>query len=587
MRLFINYIVAQLRLLANDKYCIICPILTIKGKCLMAKNSELKPIFNMSTKEYNQPGALLKFLMTRAKMSRAQLLSKLETQHSIIIASPTQISDFISDKTDRTIPFRYLAQLIKCFGMKKKEEKYYIQEFLRACLPDELAEYVNAPGTLLADISKNMAMANMNKNYKKLQIDHGEQAKSLDRLKSDLAGWRKQVFELIDALDFIGFGPTREPRQLTEIETTKIYKVVNEALSYKAALRFWERQGYGDPRHHLDIEYEAIKEGERYDDYIKNSSVEKYLVAELLENSTYEIVKDASNQSIQNMINSFFNQSLQSEGLMKSWYTSSIKWQTNTKTIYVINDAYLNKKGFLRPLCAIICSIYTEWFSALDINRNDDLSIEGDFFQEYCCNLFSSYKKYFPALSSWLAPFDAADPKAAYDLLMNHYLDQRVLYDGNFGATLKPFEEFMLERHPECTYFNMPVCTALAFGSFAVNSEVLTHGPIIKKIRNDKIEFELDHSQQSFSFGWLYSKREHDHIAPDAGIHLAKLMDGQFNIEQAKEVSVSILNELSTSPAKESYIAFLNRALSTALDFDQSFLEALSELEDSKSHPIK
>ena len=536
----------------------------------MSKNSELKPIFNMSTKEYNQPGELLKFFMTRAKMSRAQLLSKLEARRGKPIASPTQISDFISDKTNRTIPLVYLAQLIKCFGMKKREEKYYIQEFLRAYLPDALAEYVNAPGAISADIAKDMTMANMNQNYKNLRIEHSKQAKSLGQLKTVITKWRNKAFLLAGLLDSKETSSTRDSDELAGIERTTIYKAFNYTPQYKQELLEWEQYEVDDRPIYIEpMEYS--KYNDYYNYQIERHLDEEFKLEELLDTSSNEIINNASNQSIINMINSFFNQSQQSEGLMRSWYPSSIHGFTATKPIYRIKDAYLKHPRFLRPLSAILCSIYAEWrSSALKPENTDDVSVESAVFQEHCCDLFSNYTKFFPVLSSWLMPFDAAEPKAAYDQLKNAYLVQRTRYNNSFGSELKTFEDFMLEIFPTCTYFDLPVCTALSFGSFAVNSEIETRGPILKRLNDETMQNELDHSLQNFSFAWLYRKREHNHTAPDAGIHLAKLMNGLFEIEQAKEVSVSILAELSAAPAKESYIAFLNRVI--ALDFSKPFL---------------
>lgn len=532
----------------------------------MAKNSELKPIFNMSTKEYNQPGELLKFLMSSAKMSREQLLSKLKAQHGIMIASPTQISDFISDKTNRTIPFRYLAQLIKCFGMKKREEKYYIQEFLRACLPDALAEYVNAPGANSADIAKDMAMVNMNQHYKNLRIEHSKQAKSLDQLKSNITDWRNEAFLLADVLDSKKTSSTGDSDELAGIERTTIYKAFNYTPQYKKKLLEWEQNKFADGP--VDIESSKYED---YENYQNEGHLDEEFTEGLLDTSSNEIINNASNQSVINMINSFLNQSQQSEGLMRSWYPSSIHGFTETKMIYRINDAYLKNQRFFRPLSAILCSIYAEWrSSALKPEKTHDLSVESEIFQEYCCDLFWHYKKYFPVLSSWLTPLDAAEPKAAYDQLKNDYLAQRSHYKNSFGSELKTFEDFMLEIFPTCTYFGMPVCTALSFGSFAVNSKVETRGPILKRLNDETIQNELDHSLQDFSLAWLYRKREHNYTAPDVGIHLAKLMNGLFEIEQVKEVSVSILAELSSAPAKESHIAFLNSVI--AFNFSKSFL---------------
>ena len=89
-----------------------------------------------------------------------------------------------------------------------------------------------------------------------------------------------------------------------------------------------------------------------------------------------------------------------------------------------------------------------------------------------------------------------------------------------------------------------PYSYFFAFGSFAANVEILIHGPIIKNFCDEKIQPGLDHSQQNFSFGCPYTNREHNHTAADAGIHLAKLMNGQFDIEQAKDVSIISLTPI-------------------------------------------
>jgi len=68
---------------------------------------------------------------------------------------------------------------------------------------------------------------------------------------------------------------------------------------------------------------------------------------------------------------------------------------------------------------------------------------------------------------------------------------------------------------------------------------------------------ELDYAPSDFSLAWLYTNREHNQEAPDAGMYLAHLMENQFEITQAKELSFSVLDEFANLPEKEGLVISL------------------------------
>ena len=72
----------------------------------------------------------------------------------------------------------------------------------------------------------------------------------------------------------------------------------------------------------------------------------------------------------------------------------------------------------------------------------------------------------------------------------------------------------------------------------------------------------------SFTLNYLYRIREHNYSSPDAAIHIANLMSCKFDIEQAKVISIRVLDELSEFRATEDYMMHLKRQCETYISPD-------------------
>ena len=524
----------------------------------MSKQIERKPIWNMTTGEFNEPGAMLKFLMFRAGISRKELHIKLNTRApntSHFILNASLISELISDKKDkhgnplgRSIPRHYLVQLIECFGMKKKEERYYITEFLRSGLPVELNEYVNAPKVISSEISKNMAMANMETDYKELSDKYSILSTSLNihidsrnSFRAESEKWRDKAYEFAAELDVMDLANKATQGYIGKSRV----KIMDEERE-EAEMALWASQ---------DLSYEG-----QYEGFVDTRQRGQRKIQQLFSICSKEILNNTSSKSTKNMINYFFNASLQSKDLIDAWYSCSINGLKTKGSIpqkYPPTYSYKKYKDFLRRPSAILSSIYKDWSSQLPTERQHDLTIESNAFEEYCCDLFLNYQKYFPNLSSsFISPFDAAEPKATFDLLKTDYLTQQSQYEGYFGANYRDFDDFIQQNSPPYTHLDLPVCTALSFALFTGIVETETHGPITKyNVKTD--HHELDYAPSNFSLAWLYTNREHNQEAPDAGMYLAHLMDNQFEITQAKELSFSVLDEFANLPEKEGLVISL------------------------------
>jgi len=585
----------------------------------MSKNSELKPILNKETGEFMLPGAMLKFLMTRAKVSREELFSRLNnkapgSKDSKFIESRSQLSDFTNDAHARTIPYKYLAQLIRCFGMKKMEESYYITEFLRSYLPLGLSEYIKAYQPDSVVISKNIAIEKMKTELADLTREHNQCTEHLYQLNKDAAKWRLEAFKLANELDF----SIRERDELSGIQRTATNKSFLSYLPNRDNLVAWECSAdgpgwnYWDGEEKLVKEFEGIIKGERdrieidllHDAKLSSGEPTAADDRELdntrefdsyLASCSNEIIKNTSSQSIENMINSFFNCTRQSDALIRTWYDYAINGFLTENSENFLKESFLKlgsgfaadmglkldqspvygpegpigvrvNGGHLRPLHAILISIFKDWCSQLNAQETSSLLIEDSVFEEYCCTLFSNYKNDFPVLSYLISPFDIANPKATFNLLKSDYLSQKAQYEKVYGADLT-FEDFTNYENPPCTLFGMPVYTLLSFAEFVNTTEGKVSGPRVM-VNRKKQCMELNYLPSSFTLNYLYRIREHNYSSPDAAIHIANLMNCKFDIEQAKVISIRVLDELSEFRATEDYMMHLKRQCETYISPD-------------------
>jgi len=518
---------------------------------IMANQIERKPIRNWTTGELNKPGEMLKFLMDQANISRQQLYEKLNDKHPYknahFIANPSLISDFRSDKKDdhgndvgRTIPRHYLVQLIECLGMKKKEERYYIREFLRSGLPVELEDYVNAPKMISSRIAQGMALKNMRianeellTKHNKLSVELLDRDYGIKQLNSELESWLHQAFLFateLDVMDPAGNGP--------------------QGFEGESRVKVLEKK-------HNDMMLDFMPDPVDYEEEILVQNAHDNVKAKkLFVTVGDEIVSQTSSKYTKNMINSFFRGSSQSDGFIHDLYLFLInnngRFDNHSKL-----TKYEKNKDFLRRPSEILSSLYNDWRTQPLAENEHDLTIESKVFEEYCCDLFLDYRKCFPTLSSsFISPFDATDPKVMFHQLKKDYLSQKTQYDQLHGANLQSFEEHTAHYNQPYKYFDMPVCTALSFASFA--SAAMTVTNCHQTIYNNKnFEIELDYLPSNISLSWLFATREHEHSAPDAGIYLSELMDGEFELKQAQKQSVAILKELSKLREKDSFLISL------------------------------
>ncbi|WP_394172312.1 hypothetical protein [Thalassotalea litorea] len=128
------------------------------------------------------PGELIKSLMLKYKINRAQLIERMKknspTHHSV--GGVSKISDVISTSNPRKLPLRDIKPLLDSFPLTEKEKDYYVGELLKAYLPQQLAPYI-------APIKKNKMMMKLRAKIDILEINN----QRLQRQNAFLASQRK------------------------------------------------------------------------------------------------------------------------------------------------------------------------------------------------------------------------------------------------------------------------------------------------------------------------------------------------------------------------------------------------------------